>query len=196
VDGVRDHHALARDAAAVADLLDLRVDEQIGVAALQRPLAKRLHLLVQQPGDPADLGLADPQAQALDELIDAARGDAAHIGLLHHRHQRLLGALARLQDRREIRALADLGDLQLDLPGPGVPPPRAIAIAVRGAILGALPVLGADQLRHLSLHDLLRDHPHRLTDHVSVFIAQHLPDDLLDRHPVPTGHRRPPFVEP
>jgi len=29
-----------------------------------------------------------------------------------------------------------------------------------------------------------------------VLLAQHLPDDLLDRHPVPTGHRRPPFVEP
>jgi hypothetical protein len=28
-----------------------------------------------------------------------------------------------------------------------------------------------------------------------MLIAQHLPDDLLDRHPVPTGHRRPPFVE-
>jgi hypothetical protein len=35
-----DHEALARDAAAVADLLDLRVDEQVRVAALQRPLAK------------------------------------------------------------------------------------------------------------------------------------------------------------
>jgi hypothetical protein len=29
-----------------------------------------------------------------------------------------------------------------------------------------------------------------------VLVTQHLPDDLLDRHPVPTGHRRPPFVEP
>src|SRR5215203_5630416 len=26
-----------------------------------------------------------------------------------------------------------------------------------------------------------------------MLLAQHLPDDLLDRHPVPTGHRRPPF---
>ena len=73
------------DAAAVADLLDLRVDEQIGVAALQRPLAKRLHLLVEQPGDPADLGLADPQPEALDELIDPPGRDAADIGLLDHR---------------------------------------------------------------------------------------------------------------
>jgi len=28
-----------------------------------------------------------------------------------------------------------------------------------------------------------------------MLITKHLPNDLLDRHPVPTGHRRPPFVE-
>ena len=185
VDGVRDHDALARDAAAVADLLDLGVDEQIRVAALQRPLAERLHLLVEQPGDPADLGLGDPQPEALDELIDAARRDAAHIGLLHHRHQRLLGALARLQEAREVAALADLRDLQLDLARPRVPPPRPIAVAMRRAILGpALTVLGADQLGDLGLHQLARDRLHRLADHVPVLIAQHLPDDLLDRHPL------------
>ena len=85
VDGVRDHDALARNAAAVADLLDLGVDEQIRVAALQRPLAERLDLLVEQPGDPADLALGDPQPEALDELIDPPRRDAADIRLLDDR---------------------------------------------------------------------------------------------------------------
>jgi hypothetical protein len=66
---------------------------------------------------------------------------------------------------------------------------------MRRTVLAALAVLGADQLRHFGLHQLLRDRPHRLADHVCVLIAQHLPNDLLDRHPVPTGHRRPPFVE-
>jgi hypothetical protein len=65
---------------------------------------------------------------------------------------------------------------------------------MRRAVLGALPALRADQLRHLGLHDLLRHDTHRLADHVGVLVAQHLPDDLLDRHPVPTGHRRPPFA--
>jgi len=41
-------------------------------------------------------------------------------------------------------------------------------------------MLRADQLRHLTLHHLSRDRPDRLADHVGVFIAQHLPDDLLD----------------
>ena len=52
VNGVRDHDAFALHAAAVADLLDLRVDEQVRVAALQRALSKRRDLLVEQAGDP------------------------------------------------------------------------------------------------------------------------------------------------
>jgi hypothetical protein len=53
----------------------------------------------------------------------------------------------------------------------------------------ALAALGADQLGHLEFHHLRRDRPGRLADHVSVLVEQHLPDDLLDRHPVGTGHR-------
>jgi hypothetical protein len=189
VDGVRDHDALARHAAAVADLLDLGVDEQIRVAALQRPLAEGLHLLVEQAGDPADLALRNPQPEALDELFDPPRGHPAHVGLLHDRHQRLLRSLARLQEAGEVAALTDLGDLQLDLTRPGVPPPGPIAVAMRRPIVGALTMGGADQLGHLDLHQLLRHYPHRLTDHVTVLLAQHLPDDLLDRHPLGTGHR-------
>ena len=59
VDGVRDDDAFACDAAAVADLLDLRVDEHVRVAALQPTLAERGDLFVEQAGDPADLALAD-----------------------------------------------------------------------------------------------------------------------------------------
>jgi hypothetical protein len=32
--------------------------------------------------------------------------------------------------------------------------------------------------------------------HLPAYSLMHLSDDLLDRHPVPTGHRRPLFVEP
>jgi hypothetical protein len=62
---------------------------------------------------------------------------------------------------------------------------------VRGPTLATL---GADQLGHLELHHLRRDGLDRLADHVGVLIEQHLPDDLLDRHPVGTGHAAPPFV--
>jgi hypothetical protein len=39
-------------------------------------------------------------------------------------------------------------------------------------VLAALTMLGADQLADLTLHQLLRDHPHRLADHVCMLIAQ------------------------
>src|SRR5436309_1428917 len=83
--------------AAVTDLLDLGVEEQIEVAALQRSRPERLHLLIQPGTDPADLAAAHAQPQALDELVHAPGRDAAHIGLLHHRQQRLLGTLSGLQ---------------------------------------------------------------------------------------------------
>jgi hypothetical protein len=60
----------------------------------------------------------------------------------------------------------------------------------------ALTALGADQLGHLELHQLRRHGLDRLAHHVGVLIEQHPLDDLLDRHPVGTGHAAPPFVEP
>src|SRR5205823_7286822 len=95
VHGVRDHHTLARHPAAVADLLHLRINKQIRVAALQWPGAEGLDLLIQAHADPRHLTAANSQTEALDQLVDAAGGDAAHVRLLHPRHQRLLRALAR-----------------------------------------------------------------------------------------------------
>ena len=137
VDAVRDHQRLVDDAAAVADLLDLGVEEQVRVAALQRPGPERVDVLIQRLADPADLALADPQPEALDQLIDPPRRDAAHIGLLDDGQQRLLRAPARLQEAREVAALADLGDLQLDLARARVPAPGPIPVAMRRAILAA-----------------------------------------------------------
>jgi hypothetical protein len=47
------------------------VEEQVGVAALQRPGAERLDVLVRRGADPVDLAARDPQPQALDQLVDA-----------------------------------------------------------------------------------------------------------------------------
>jgi hypothetical protein len=195
VDRVGDDDALARDTAAVADLLDLGVDEQIRIATLQPPLAERLHLLLQQAGDPADLALRDPQPQRFDELINTLGRHAQTYACCTTDTSACPLCLARLQDRREVAALPDLRDLQLDLARAHVPPPRPIAIAMRHAILGPPAVSRADELGHLDLRQLLRDKPHRLANHVAVLLAQHPADDLLDRHPLGTGHCRPPFVE-
>jgi hypothetical protein len=59
------------------------------------------------------------------------------------------------------------------------------------AIVGSpLAVLGANQLADLDLHQLPSQPAHALAQHISVLIDQHLPDDLLDLHPVCSGHRR------
>ena len=79
---VRDHQRLVDYAPAVADLLDLGVQEQVRVAALQRARAERVDVLIERPADPTDLALAHPQPEALDELVDAPRRHAAHVGLL------------------------------------------------------------------------------------------------------------------
>jgi hypothetical protein len=55
VHAVRDHQRLLHAAAAVADLLDLRVQEQVRVAALQRAPAERLDVLIQGLTHAADL---------------------------------------------------------------------------------------------------------------------------------------------
>jgi hypothetical protein len=61
---------------------------------------------------------------------------------------------------------------------------------MRGPVLGALTALGADQLADLDLHQLPGQPPDRFARHVGVLVDQHLPDDLLDLHPVCSGHRR------
>jgi hypothetical protein len=190
VHGVRDNHALRHHATAISDLLDLGVEEQIGIAALQGTLAKRFDLLVEQTADARHLRARGPQPERLHQLVDTAGRDPAHIGLLDDRHQRLLTAFARLQEAREVTALPELRDLQLDLAGTRVPTPRPIAVAVRRAVIGtALAELGPDQLRHLHLHQLAHQQLQRLAQHIRVLIQQHLPDDLLGRHPVGTGHQ-------
>ena len=57
MDAVSDHQRLGDNAAAVADLLDLRVQEQVGVAALQGPGPERVDVLIQRLADAADLAL-------------------------------------------------------------------------------------------------------------------------------------------
>jgi hypothetical protein len=83
----------------------------------QRPGPERGHLMIELDTDPGDLGLGDPtvDAQGLDQVVDLAGGGAVHIGLHHHRQQRPVDATAWLQQRREERALAQLGDPKFDI---------------------------------------------------------------------------------
>src|SRR5215469_1229385 len=76
------------------------------------------------------LRLADAgQPHRLHQIVDPAGRHAADPGLLDHRDQRLLGALAGFQKWREIAALAQLWDAQLQGAEPGVEAAVAVAIA-------------------------------------------------------------------
>jgi hypothetical protein len=57
VNAVRDDQRLVDHAAAVADLLDLGVQEQVGVAALKRSRPEGVDVLVERLADAADLAL-------------------------------------------------------------------------------------------------------------------------------------------
>jgi len=61
MDAVSDHQRLGHHAAAVTDFLDLRVEEQVRVGALQRPAAERVNVLIKRLADSTDFGLRDTQ---------------------------------------------------------------------------------------------------------------------------------------
>src|SRR5205814_9851791 len=64
-----------------------------------------------------------------------------------------------------------------------------IAISVRQPLLAALPVLGADQLADLHLHQLLHDPAQALAQKVDAVFLKQVANDLLSSHPLRLGHR-------
>jgi hypothetical protein len=66
----------------------------------------------------------------------------------------------------------------------------------RAVLRPALAALAPDQLGRLELHQLRRAALTASRTTSACSSSNHLPDDLLDRHPVGTGHAAPPFVEP
>jgi hypothetical protein len=137
------------------------------------------------------------QPQLLDQPVDLAGGDAVDIGLLDDGDQGLLGPPARRQEGREVAAGAQPGDGQLQLPDPGVPAARSVAVALGlAAVRDAFAQLGAGQRAHLGLHQLGDQPGHTVAQHISVLIRHQLVDQLSSGHPVALGHRGVSFVDP
>jgi hypothetical protein len=88
-------------------------------------------------------------------VTSALSRDALDVGLLDHRGERLLGHPPRLEEAREVAALAQLGDAQLDRPGPGLPVAIAIAVTLGQTMGTLLPVRRAGQRADLQLHQPL-----------------------------------------
>jgi hypothetical protein len=118
--------------------------------------------------DAADLALGHPgvDAQGGHQVVDLAGRHAVDEGLHDHGPQGAVDAPARLEERGEERALAQLGDVQLDVTGLGREEAAARAVAVSGALGGPLVSLGADHLGGLEVDQLLEDERHRVAQYV------------------------------
>src|ERR1700731_4887757 len=144
--GTRHDDSARADAPAGADLHIGRIEPEIGPVALQRPIEKGGDLAVDLAAQPADLAFRDARhAHGFDQIIDRARRHAVHVSLLDNRGEGFLGQAPRFQKHREVAALAQLWDAQLDRPGAGLPDPVSVAIAVIDAVRAALAVRGTGQ---------------------------------------------------
>lgn len=103
VDAIGHDECLRVDVATVADLDHLGVEPQVRVAALQRSVAERADSGVEPATQCRDAVAGHAtDAELFDQAVELARGHAVDVGLHDHRHDRLLGSPARLQERGEV----------------------------------------------------------------------------------------------
>jgi hypothetical protein len=187
VHGGGDYHGGAHDPPVLAHLHVGGVGPQAGPLALDRPGEEGAHPRVDLLADAAHLALGDArEAHGPDRVVDGTGRDAVHVGLSDHRRQGALGRAARLRDGREVGALPELGDPEVDPSRPGVPRPLAVAVALVGAGRAAPAVAGAAQPFHLERHRPLGGVGQRLAHQVG---GAALLDQLEERHSR-LGHRR------
>jgi hypothetical protein len=90
-----------------------------------------VHPFVDLLAKPRDLALGHARsAHCLDEVVDRPRRDPVHGGLLDHGGERLLGGAPGLQERGQIRALAQFGDGEVNPACARLPRSLPIAIPV------------------------------------------------------------------
>jgi hypothetical protein len=155
-----DYHRHRPDLPALALLEIGGIQPKIRPVADKRAFEEGIHPVVNVLAELAHRALADPgQPHRLHQVVHPPGGHAANPGLLNDGHQGLLRRLARLQERREVAALPQLGDPQLQAPQPRVQRPVAVAVAVGRTLGRALVPPGADQPLHIRLHQQLH---HRL----------------------------------
>jgi hypothetical protein len=162
VGGDSDYRRNRDDAAALALLQVSGVEPQIRPFAGERPIEKGMHALVDLFAQLGDLRLADPrQSHRLHQIVDTAGRHTADPRLLDDRDQRLLRALAGFEKRREIAALPQLRDAQLQRAETGVESAVAMAVAPSRAFTAALVTPGPNQPLDIGFHQQLQ---HRLRD--------------------------------
>ncbi len=157
IHGDRDYGGDRHDPAALAHLEVGRVQPEVRPLAFQGPLQEAADALVDVLAELRDGAPRDPrETHGLHQLVHPAGGHAADPRHLHDRRQRLLAHFPRLEKRREVGALAELGDTELERAQPGVERPVAVPVAVVQAVGGALVPAGADHPFDVRLHQQLQ----------------------------------------
>jgi hypothetical protein len=147
------------------------VEEHVGeLDVVQGPVAELGHHHVELAADAAHLTFGDPRLdpQGLDQVVDLAGRHSVDVGLHDHRPQRLVDPPAGFEQGREEAALAELGDLQVHVPGLRRQQPGPVAVAVRGAALGALVRGSANLLGRLQVDQGLEHYLHRLAHEIEI----------------------------
>lgn len=164
-----DDHRDADDASLLPDLHIGGIDPQVRPIAFDGTMEERIHAGVDLLAQPRHLALGDAgAAHGLHQVIHRPGRDALDVGFLDDRGQRLLGHPPRLKETRKVAALAQLRDLQLDRPGPGLPVTLAIAVALSQTVRVFRAIAGSRAGAHLQFHQPLAGKPDHLAQHVGV----------------------------
>ncbi len=193
----RDNDRHVHDAARFADLLAERVQPHIRVrASIQRPVPERIdarvealseltHLRLRQARDPHRLG----------DVFHPARRNALHVALRDDRDHRLFRPPSRLQQElREVAALPELRDRELDRAHPRIPGAVPIAVPTVRALRASFPVPRVALRLRVRRHQLLRERSQHRPDQIRIRLRQVLAQPLQRVHHVRDCHRAPPHV--
>lgn len=195
VEGVGDHHGVRGDASTLPDLQVGGVQPQIEVAPRERTLTESLDLFVEPGTDSADFALREIlHAHGLDEVLDLAGTDAVHVGLLDDTHERLLRPAPGLEEAREVGALPQLRDRQLERAHPRVPASASGAVALVTALIRALVFARANDVVDPHAHDLLDQGRKGLLQEIGISFAEDLADEVSNGHAVRCRCHGHPFL--
>ena len=155
IDAAGDHHGHRDHPAFDPDLLIQGVDPQEGVLLGQRTSLEVLNLGVEFLVELRDMAGRDVlDTHRPSQPLDLPGRKAVDEGLLNDRDQRLFRPAFLRDEEREIAAIADLGDQQINRPHPGIDPPGPSAGEVGRAILSMLTLGRADLGLILDPHHL------------------------------------------
>src|SRR6201988_1799428 len=139
-------------------------------AGSQRPGPKRLDGGVEFLGHHRHLRLRQRRdAQSLDQLVHPPRRHPQQIAGGHHRRQGPLGAFVAFQQPiREVRAVPQLGDRQIQTACTGFELALSIAVALIRPVAATFAVSGAAQHVGLRTHQGMDERGQQLAQHVGV----------------------------